>query len=497
MTDEAGKLWQRLHDLDACGLTEIPRRSLAPGYSDRDQDGLRRQRMAALVSAYHGHASDDGLLAVGWRRGSASGGVEVCIAGSTLLGTPDGEGAVVLSLPAGAHGTALPVGAMVEAYGAVPCWQAIAGVTDGLLVDGLPDVAEDVLRPSLEDCLLGVWRGPFAWLVVAVPVSGAEIGEMSGEIADRQRRTQSRSSTSPEYAVESSRLERRLHELARAHSTGLWRVCMLAGSGSPEAARRVAALVCASADLDQLPYALVQTGEVGSLSTLLDTTGEAGGFPFCASTAMLAAVARPPAQEIPGVRFALRPDFDVTPESGLAGMGGIELGQIMDRNLAPVGALTLPRSSLNRHTFVCGATGAGKSQTIRGLLESAAHERLPFLVVEPAKAEYRFMATRLAGAAEVVAIRPGEVDAIPAGINPLEPAYDADGNRFPLQTHLDLVRALFLAAFEAQEPFPQVLSAALNRCYTELGWDLALGEALTPGVTPRYPTLQDLERVAE
>lgn len=59
-----------------------------------------------------------------------------------------------------------------------------------------------------------------------------------------------------------------------------------------------------------------------------------------------------------------------------------------------------------------------------------------------------------------------------------------------------MVRALFLASFDPQEPFPQVLSAALTRCYEELGWDLTLGEPWTPGTRPRYPTLEDLEHTA-
>jgi hypothetical protein len=64
----------------------------------------------------------------------------------------------------------------------------------------------------------------------------------------------------------------------------------------------------------------------------------------------------------------------------------------------------------------------------------------------------------------------------PASVNPLEPAAGPDGARFPLQAHADLVRALFLAAFEADEPFPQVLAAALARCYEQAGWDLVTGE---------------------
>ncbi len=243
--------------------------------------------------------------------------------------------------------------------------------------------------------------------------------------------------------------------------------------------------------------------------------------PFYASTALLAALTRSPEAEIPGVRLALRPDFDVTPETAFAGLqprqpgrgrgnadrpatrpasgsAAVSLGQVLDRQRMPAGPLQVPVESLNRHVFVCGATGGGKSQTVRALLEAASRAGVPWLVVEPAKAEYRLMAARLTGSgAQVVRIRPGEADAVAAGLNPLEPAVDDTGHRFPLQTHADLVRALFLAAFQSEEPFPQVLSAALTRMYEDSGWDLALGEPLTAGVTPGYPGLADLQRTAE
>ena len=169
----------------------------------------------------------------------------------------------------------------------------------------------------------------------------------------------------------------------------------------------------------------------------------------------------------------------------------------------------LPLDSLNRHVFVSGATGSGKSQTVRALLEAATRAGIPWLVVEPAKAEYRLMAARLAGiggdpgahgadavVSEVVRIRPGEPDAIAAGLNPLEPAPDEDGHRFPLQTHADLVKALFVASFRSDEPFPQVLSAALTRVYEDSGWDLALGETVAADANPSYPDLTDLQRAA-
>jgi DNA helicase HerA-like ATPase len=223
-------------------------------------------------------------------------------------------------------------------------------------------------------------------------------------------------------------------------------------------------------------------------------------YPWYASTELVAALARPPDREVPGVRLVLRPDFDVTPEpaapDSAAGREVIAVGEVLDRNRRPAGPLVLPHASLNRHVFVCGATGAGKSQTVRALLEAATRAGIPWLVVEPAKAEYRLMAARLGAAAEVVRVRPGESDAIAAGLNPLEPAPDAAGRRFPLQTHADLVKALFIASFRSEEPFPQVLSAALTRVYEDAGWDMALGETIAADPHPSYPSLTSLQRAA-
>ncbi|TDC08285.1 ATP-binding protein [Actinomadura bangladeshensis] len=461
-------MWELLRGLPVCRLLEVPRPDRADG-----RDEWRDQRLAALVSAYH--AGGDPVL-VGWRRAAAFGPTEVFVGGSGLVADRDGR-AATLSLPAGGRGVMLPGGVAEDA---MPHWVGIGGIADGLLVDDR--LQEEPARPSLEDGLLSVWMRPFAWLLVAEPVDPSEAGRLADDLADRQQRARAMAEMSPEESVAAVRMERRHRELRRSATDGLWRVHLVAGAETPEAAARVAALVCASADLSRLPYALVP--------------GAKG--PFEASTPLVAALARPPAREVAGVRFVMRPEFDVTPESADA---GVPLGRVLDRDRREVGALSLPLASLNRHTFVCGATGAGKSQTIRSLLTAASAAGLPWLVVEPAKAEYRLMASRLLTAglpdAQVVAIRPGDAEAIAAGINPLEPAMGPDGRPFPLQTHADLVRALFLAAFEADEPFPQVLSAALTRCYERLGWDLALGEPTLPGTSPRYPSLADLQAVAE
>jgi DNA helicase HerA-like ATPase len=499
--------WRRLCGLEAYQITEIPRRD-----EGAEQDPGRAQRMAVLVAAYHAGET----IAFGWLRERAGDVVRVLAAGPALVGGA-GPDEVVLALPGGARGRVLGPGAAAGSMAGLACWRAIGGISDGLVVPPEAMSAGEQYRaaPSLEECLLPGWGGPFGWIVVAEPVPSAELVGLADDSARRERLASRMADRFPEEEVQARRHRDRHTELRRGLSTGMWRVHLLAGGTDPAAAARIAGLVCASADLRGLPYSLTPAGAgVSGFRTLLEAAPWVASpepaddladlyedveprSPFHASTALLAALARTPEREIPGVRLTLRPDFDVTPE--VAGPAdGMPLGQVLDRQRVAAGPLRVRLDSLNRHVFVCGATGGGKSQTVRGLLEAATRAGVPWLVVEPAKAEYRLMAARLAGSgAEVVRIRPGEADAVAAGLNPLEPATDTRGRRFPLQTHADLVRALFLAAFQSEEPFPQVLSAALTRVYEEAGWDLALGEPLTPGLSPGYPGLADLQRTAE
>jgi hypothetical protein len=485
-------LWKRLQDLTAYRVTEIPRRE--PAVTDDSRESLtahdaRGQRVAALTAAYHEGITpgSPGVIAFGWVRPHTAGPVHVVAVGAALEGSepttrtsdpPARTSEMMLALPAGSR--AERVTDLTALLGTLPAWRTIAGISDGLLAE---NEHHPTLATSLDEVLLGTWNRPFGWIVIAEVLPVPALRALADETAARLQLTEGTADRFPGRALDARRLKLRHAELARGLSTGMWRVHMLAGGTDEKAASRVAGLLCASTDLTGLPYAIAPApapaGEVAEAHALSREVGE----PFYAATEFLAAVACPPRAEVPGIRLALRPDFDTTPD-GFEPQAGVPLGEILDRNLMPAGTFRIAAESLNRHVFVTGATGAGKSQTIRGLLD---HVTVPWLVIEPAKAEYRRMANRTN--ADVIRIRPGEPDAIPAGINPLEPAAG-----FPLQTHADMVKALFVASFRSEEPFPQVLSAALTLAYTEAGWDLTLGEPATPGA--RYPTLADVQRAA-
>lgn len=482
---------------------------------ERPEKALGETARSLLAALSGAHAS---LLAVGdrggavlsaWIRSSRDRQLHVVLGGRPYFppatghagdGRPDSRRAVLF--PAGATAVDLSAQEMESLLSEFPCWVACSGRSDALWTAERP-VAPRAPQRGAFDRHVAHLGGPFAWLVIAEPLRPSELqpelDALVGEILPL-----SRGEVSEAKRVGLERKQARHRELSRSQIDGFWRVRILVGGTSPAGAAAAAAMLCAASDLDGLPYVLTPGSDTASLSTALGADGgdEHGNRrPFTASTELLVALTRPPARELPGLRIAQPHTFDVTPEpdgtAGQPGAGqpgaGLHLGAILDEALAEVATLHLATESLNRHTFVCGATGAGKSHTVRHLLEQASKAGIPWLVIEPAKAEYALVASRVAKLGQqVFVLRPNHPDRPPSGMNPLQPAAG-----FPLQTHVDLLRALFLASFEPSEPFPQILASALSRCYEECGWDLSLGEPAHPGHRPRYPTLDDLQRVAE
>ncbi|MCX4095430.1 ATP-binding protein [Nocardia sp. alder85J] len=456
----------------------------ADGQADR-----AAQLFAALVAA-HGRLSPvpGAAIAVAWERLGPGHRLRVLVGGTPYFPWADPEPAqpVPLRYPPGSTAIAVDATAVLRDWTGLPVWLRCAARTDVLWAPdgGAPEIPRG--RGCFEDHFAHA-PGEFVWLVLAAPASDREVDAELGELAARLPRLRAREHTETDR-TELRRSEFRYHELLRARSAGLWAVRVLVGGRHPGDARSAAALLCGAADLDRRPYLLRPVEPAGTLPEVQDHPSDPGAefrTPFLTGAEVVAALARPPHRELPGVRAVDPPRFDVTPEHD----AGIALGQVLDEADRAVGPFRIALGTLNRHGFVAGATGSGKSQTVRHLLEGLAAERIPWLVIEPAKAEYAGMAGRLA--APTAAIRPGAGDEVPVGLNPLEPEPG-----FPLQTHLDLIRALFLAAFDAVDPFPQVLAHALTRCYTDLGWDTVLGEPALDGIVPRYPTLADLQATA-
>lgn len=121
----------------------------------------------------------------------------------------------------------------------------------------------------------------------------------------------------------------------------------------------------------------------------------------------------------------------------------------------------LSEYDLNKHTFVTGITGCGKTNTVKNILENV---NKPFMVIEPAKTEYRNINKDVSvytlgrSAINSLQINPLYV---PMGVSP--------------QHHIDLLKELFNASFALYGPMPYILEKCLNNIYLKKGWNLTLG----------------------
>lgn len=150
----------------------------------------------------------------------------------------------------------------------------------------------------------------------------------------------------------------------------------------------------------------------------------------------------------------------------------IELGKLYHMHKAENKSLSVSKNKLTSHTFVTGSTGSGKSNAIYHLLSELKKKKIKFLVVEPAKGEYR----------DIFGI--GEEPAIVYGTNPKnDNVLTINPFRFPEKTHicehLDRLVEIFNACWPMYAAMPAILKAAIENSYKALGWDLINSENST------------------
>ncbi|MGH3681767.1 MAG: ATP-binding protein, partial [Natronosporangium sp.] len=215
------------------------------------------------------------------------------------------------------------------------------------------------------------------------------------------------------------------------------------------------------------------------------------------SSRQLAGYVHLPEQEAPGFEVFSVPGFDQVPPT-LAGDGRqVTLGEVVRHDRPTTTPYAVPHRSLLRHTFVAGVTGSGKTTTLLGLLDQAYAGTVPFLVIEPAKTEYRQLLRHPRLGRIVQVFTAGQEQVSPLRLNPFEVV----GRKTPVSVHLDLLRSLFTASFGMWAPLPQLLEQAMHRIYRAAGWDVTGNHnpRLDPDEDPAaaYPTMSDLVVEAE
>lgn len=150
-----------------------------------------------------------------------------------------------------------------------------------------------------------------------------------------------------------------------------------------------------------------------------------------------------------------------------------------------------PIKLFKKHAFIAGVPGAGKTNTMLHLVTSLwrdSKEKIPFLVLEPAKQEYRALAN-IQGMEELRIFSPGADTYFPLHINPFQ---------FPvgltLAEHIANLNAVFAGAFELPPPSPHFIDTCIEKVYLDKGWNVNERNTLDEKGNYRhdFPTLQEL-----
>lgn len=162
----------------------------------------------------------------------------------------------------------------------------------------------------------------------------------------------------------------------------------------------------------------------------------------------------------------------------------MNLGKIYHMGKEEAAGLLLNRQAMASHTFITGSTGTGKSNAVYHLLdEITKNGQTTFLVVEPAKGEYKNVFGNC-------------TDVQVFGTNPREtPLLRMNPFAFPenihILEHIDRLVEIFNACWPMYAAMPAVLKDAIERSYQKVGWDLRNSES-EKGVFPTFFDLLDI-----
>lgn len=141
---------------------------------------------------------------------------------------------------------------------------------------------------------------------------------------------------------------------------------------------------------------------------------------------------------------------------------------------------------LSGHIFVTGSTGSGKSNTVYQLLDQLNKNDVKFLVIEPAKGEYKNVFGHRDDV-RVFGTNPKQAELL--RINPFK--FPASGdNAIHVLEHIDRLIEIFNVCWTMYDAMPAMLKKAMLEAYRASGWNLETScNAISDELFPSFADL--------
>ena len=147
--------------------------------------------------------------------------------------------------------------------------------------------------------------------------------------------------------------------------------------------------------------------------------------------------------------------------SGIIDNGDIMLGKLKSSGLSHEIGLSL--KDLTKHMLVVGTPGSGKTTFSVSLLDRLWKiHHIPFLVIEPAKNEYRALVQSIP---DLQVFTPGKNFISPFVFNPFVPPKNVR-----LETYKSTLKTAFAAGVSMSTPLDKIFEETINNCYSDFRW---------------------------
>ena len=176
-----------------------------------------------------------------------------------------------------------------------------------------------------------------------------------------------------------------------------------------------------------------------------------------------------PRKSVPGFPVIEHADFgkEVVKYNNQESAKSINLGSVFNMGAVTQNKTVLDLQSLAMHTFITGATGSGKSNTVYKILEQLLRNEVKFMVIEPAKGEYKNV----------------------FGNSRYNDYYGVHIYGHVLE-HVDRLVEILNVCWPMYAAMPAVLKDAILQAYENAGWDLITSENKVS--SELFPTFKDL-----
>jgi hypothetical protein len=368
----------------------------------------------------------------------------------------------------------------------------------GILTGSPSDLSNSKVTMEFDSLMRGIFDKNCGITVIAQPMNSELLNNLFiivlneiRIILDSERHSGQENPTVRQYKT---RLEKYLEKLQESKSQGLWATSVYLHADTQGSLNQLKAIAkSALSGRTSIPdkiRTLQLSNRPNTLGLIVNPAPQSPGqfkWPYgyssVHSSGDLARLVKLPSNELPGFKIKPYVRFNVSPSPG----GRIEIGEIIDQDKKIGHHYRVPVKGLKKHGLVVGGTGSGKTNTIFYMLRSILEQDIPFLVLEPAKTEYRKLLYDEGFREKMHVFTLGDNTVSPFRLNPFKV--------FPgisVQTHLDLLKSVFNASFYMWGPLPHVLEQCLYEIYNDKGWDLTSNQNHRGTGVNSYPTLTDL-----